>query len=340
MSVRSYSRRGFTLVELLVVIAIIGILVGLLLPAVQAAREAARRMSCQNQLKQLTLSLHNFESAYKRFPAGAEDDVLPRPNSTGGTLAASKIQGTSWIVYILPYIEQNALYAQYNFAVAYNNIPTPTVPANAAVGANTMAALYCSSGPRSGLYLDPNATNNTNPTTHYYGVMGPGGVTNPTLNLVGSKTFSYVVGSPNTNGAWSAQGILSQYRDAFSNQAANASTKRHVRISDVIDGTTNTLLLGEISRILPSGQTNQYRTWIRGNNGGSGACKNVTYPINSTFYNGSNNFNDVSFGSQHTGGCQVGLGDASVRFLSQTIDLSIYKALASMDSGEVSSFDN
>ncbi len=93
-----YRRRGFTLVELLVVIAIIGILVGLLLPAVQAAREAARRMSCQNNLKQLSLGMLNYESTYKRLPGG-----VGRWGCCWGT----------WQVAILPYIEQSSLAALY-----------------------------------------------------------------------------------------------------------------------------------------------------------------------------------------------------------------------------------
>jgi prepilin-type processing-associated H-X9-DG protein len=88
---------------------------------------------------------------------------------------------------------------------------------------------------------------------------------------------------------------------------------------------------------MPNGYqfNHDYRSWIRGNNGGSGATKNVTYPINSTFYNGSSNFNHISFGSNHTGGCNFTLGDGSVRFINQNIDLALYKAAASMDCGEV-----
>src|SRR5881275_2054172 len=99
--------RAFTLVELLVVIAIIGILVALLLPAVQAAREAARRVSCVNNVTQLGLSLHNYEFHFESLPAGVTNPEGPIRNEPQGN-------HTSWIVKILPYMEQNALYRHFD----------------------------------------------------------------------------------------------------------------------------------------------------------------------------------------------------------------------------------
>ena len=97
--------RGFTLVELLVVIAIIGILVGLLLPAVQAAREAARRMQCQNNLKQISLAMQNHHAAYNRFP----------PILTTGTSSPTYSTQHNWLVYGLPFMEQNVVWSQIQF---------------------------------------------------------------------------------------------------------------------------------------------------------------------------------------------------------------------------------
>jgi len=316
-------RPGFTLIELLVVIAIIAILIGLLLPAVQKVRDAAARMSCQNQMKQLGLALHGYANSYNQFPPGAEGAVLPKPNPAGNT---TTIVGTSWIVYILPYIEQENVYKQYNFALDYNSV------ANGTVGSAFIPTLYCPSGPNPKQFLDPNTNVTTNTSTHYYGVMGPGGTTNPTANPT-MPTFSYVVGSANANGAWSAHGILSH----FTTTAGSVSTFRQIRITDVTDGMSNTLMVGERSMAVPPGTTNPFRTWIRGNNGGSGTTKNVTYPINSAnmVYNGSNNFNDLAMGSLHTGGANFTMGDGSVRFVAQTIDMGIYMAAASIASGEV-----
>jgi len=105
-------RQAFTLVELLVVIAIIGILVGLLLPAVQAAREAARRMSCSNNLKQLALSLHNYESTHKKLPRTASHMAWSR---TAGSAAVSNWHGYSVHTMLLPYIEQTAIFNNFQF---------------------------------------------------------------------------------------------------------------------------------------------------------------------------------------------------------------------------------
>jgi prepilin-type N-terminal cleavage/methylation domain-containing protein len=326
------ARGAFTLVELLVVIAIIGVLVALLLPAVQAAREAANRMSCGNRLKQLSIALHNHHDVYKKFPPGAEGAVYPKPNPAGNT---TTFMGTSWIVYCLPFFEQKALYDRYDFTVQYDNIPSggSTAPGlnNDAVGSTVVDTLYCPSGARPKAYLDPNGNGvKDDPSTHYYGVMGPAGPTNPTPMTINGTTYNYTVGSAGGNGAWTPHGILSHYQVT----SGSVSTYREVGFADVLDGTANTLMLGERSMILPTGVTNSYRSWIRGNNGGSGTTKCVTNPINATHYNGSNNFNEISFGSNHPGGCQFAMGDASVRYVSETIDLTVYRASASMNSGE------
>src|SRR6267142_6033154 len=104
---------AFTLVELLVVIAIIGVLVALLLPAVQAAREAARRTQCSNNLKQLGLAAHNFNDTFSRLPPGGG------AQGGGGGLSASTDYG-SWLVYLLPYVEQT------NLATAIDGAAGPT----------------------------------------------------------------------------------------------------------------------------------------------------------------------------------------------------------------------
>ncbi len=109
---RANVRPAFTLVELLVVIAIIGVLVALLLPAIQSAREAARRAQCTNQLKQLGLALHNYHDVHRTFPPSGLH------NRDGhGASATSSSWGPSWIVMTLPFLEQEALYSQYDFSL-------------------------------------------------------------------------------------------------------------------------------------------------------------------------------------------------------------------------------
>ncbi len=331
MSLLHPRRTGFTLIELLVVIAIIAILIGLLLPAVQKVREAASRAKCQNNLKQLGLALHAYHDANNQLPPGAQNAVLQVPLPNPPPTTPVYINGTSWLVFILPYVEQAPLYSLYNFSLAYND------PANATgVGEKTVPIYYCPSGPAPKQYLDPNTNMTQNGSTHYYGVMGPAGATNPTTNTIGTATYSYTVGDATANQSWSAHGMLSHFR----NQPSSVSTNRFVRLTDVTDGTSNTLMVGEISIFWTvSTPAHQYRSWIRGNASGSGATKNIVNPINSTIYNGSNNFNNVSMGSNHTGGCNFANGDGTVRFLRSTIDMPVYMASASMNSQEAVSLN-
>ena len=171
-------RAAFTLVELLVVITIIGILIALLLPAVQAAREAARRMQCTNQLKQLGLALHNYAGSNRVFPPGlitGTNDTAGTPaynpwsdNSAAGTSSAtsgSGKHGTSWMLRILPYVEQQSTYTSYQFGQnVYGNSLSGTsakvTPSGSTNGASVteIKQFYCPtrrSGWRSG--TDDNA---------------------------------------------------------------------------------------------------------------------------------------------------------------------------------------
>ena len=133
---KTTKRNAFTLIELLVVIAIIGVLVGLLLPAVQQAREAARRLACSNHLKQLGLAIHNYENGRKNFPAGFAS-VSSKSDRNIWNEAENGIDGHSWIVDILPFIEQSQFYDRWDF--------TKNVNQNVAVAQFDISEFYCPS---------------------------------------------------------------------------------------------------------------------------------------------------------------------------------------------------
>ncbi len=323
-------RRGFTLIELLVVIAIIAILIALLLPAVQQAREAARRSTCKNNLKQLGLALHNFHEVFGHFPPGAQENVCPKTNPT---CTSGFFKGTTWLVFILPQLDQANAYKLYDFTQAY------TAQVNLAVGNIRVPVFYCPSG------MDPEnsrgrSTNGSeklsstgiyNYTTHYYGIMGANLRSgDPQTLTFNGQNYTYRVGNNTSNGAYACDGMLCQYKD----QTGSITTKFYTSFKEVLDGSSNVLMVAERSMTLPNSQSVDWRSWIRGNNGGSGTTKNIAYPMNSTFYNGSNNFNDISFGSNHTGGCHFLLGDGSTRFLSQNINFTLYQTLATRASQE------
>jgi prepilin-type N-terminal cleavage/methylation domain-containing protein len=312
MSLHSPTRRGFTLIELLVVIAIIAILIGLLLPAVQKVREAAARMKCQNNLKQLSLAAHNYHDAYSSLPRSFD-----------------RTTNLAWTVAILPYIEQDNLFR----LIAKTAGDYTQAGKNDPYGLTKVATLLCPSS--SVEKMATGAPNNVNApdlvpansgqppfTTHYYGLNGPRG-TNPVT------AAAYPVGTGTHEGVPVAQSGMFQ-RDT------------DVRLTTVSDGTSNTIMFGEMSWVSPTYGT-RYRTWLRGGDTGTGSgapgfvvsCRNVTNPINSIFKaNLIVPYNDVPMGSMHTGGANFANGDGSVRFIRDSIDMAAYRALASRNGGE------
>ncbi len=287
--------RGFTLIELLVVIAIIAILIGLLLPAVQKVREAAARMKCQNNLKQLGIAMHAYHDANDRLPPGGTGSNTNSPN----TARVGMTGNIGYTVYILPFIEQDNVFKQASMTAAYNAAP------NTAINTVKINTYFCPSG------QVEDSTFVTGKTIHYQGVMGPRGTN-------AASGTAYTTAGAATHGPVSRHGILGP------NSAVKLS-------GGIVDGTSNTLMIGEIS----FHNAACYRPWTRGWDGNAmGVAKNVVNPINSTPYNGSNNFNDVSFGSPHTNGCNFLMGDGSVRFLNQNVAMANYLAAASRDGGE------
>ena len=296
-------RRGFTLVELLVVIAIIGVLVALLLPAVQAAREAARRMKCSNNLKQLSLALHNYEDTHKTLPpAGINSNEM------------------SWLVMTLPFIEQKNMYDQFNFNQGgWNALNRITIVKGVKIPAITCPSLTT---PRDNFSLFDPANEAAVSALHYYAILGPIGP-----NAFGANTAYQSQGVDAGFGFCAAQG-------AFGQGQANGPTVIPLNnpLRTITDGTSNTLLLGEMA-------WNNYpywRPWTRGYYFDSRgtllyASKNVKNPINSRIADG---WNDGSLGSLHPVGAMFSRVDGSVHFVRQNIDMGTYRALASRDGGE------
>lgn len=310
--------QAFTLVELLVVIAIIGILVGLLLPAVQAAREAARRMSCSNNLKQIGLAMHNYESAHKKLPFGWNN------------------HGTLWSAMILPYMEQPNLYNSLTFSEAVNWNANNK---NRLACETVVNTFRCPSMPLPE-HMKYNGIARRVPTS--YRVVGG--------SIVSSDDKSTRVGVP---------GLPANKTNSFEDRVLDGTfyACSATRFGDVTDGLSNTIFVGESQTDPAFGKDGQGMDfWVigspqidpcncRGGRGGteqSEAAGSMIVQINARLRTPAINgkLMEVAFGSYHTGGAMFLMGDGSVTFLTDSLDLLLYRAAATRSGGEVTQIHN
>jgi len=322
--------RGFTLIELLVVIAIIAILIALLLPAVQQAREAARRSTCKNNLKQVGLALHNYHDVSGSFPPGA----------IGGGASG---WGVSWWVRILPQIDQAPVFQKMTFNGAHpgwnhNGVAAGRANGNVVNGV-VFSVMICPSSP-----LDPLVAAGTGYRTvgpHYQGISGATNGNGYTNHANQQKRCCSCCGGNQSNGLISSGGLL----------VPNHAT----RFRDVLDGTSNTLIVGEGSNFVPRGGTglnsiqgvhgfmmgigNGNRVEATNNSERPFNVTTIRYPPNGVDMNlqgvGSNYGINHGLYSAHSSGAHALVADGSVRFISDSMDMFTLRTLCDKNDGEV-----
>ncbi len=326
------STHGFTLIELLVAIVIIAILVSLLLPAVQQAREAARRTHCRSNLRQIGIALQNYHDVHRTFPIGCA-------HSSGAGFSPTGF-GPSWWVGLLPYLEQSSLFNKFDTETP-NNGWAVTSPTNGqAANGVIVSAMHCPSSP---LDTSVNVGGFRISLPSYVGISGAtseGGFSETRINPCCITDFN--------SGLIAAGGVL--------------IPNNIVRIRDVVDGTTSTICVGEISADAVDSLGNRFNItagypsgWFTGTNS-SGTPPFFRNPFSAIFppppcYNlttvryppGTNNYDlpgvhenhgaNNPLLSAHDGGIFCLFTDGSVQFISDSIDMTTYRRLATRDDG-------
>jgi prepilin-type N-terminal cleavage/methylation domain-containing protein/prepilin-type processing-associated H-X9-DG protein len=328
-------RRGFTLIELLVVIAIIAILIGLLLPAVQKVREAAQRSQCENNLKQMGLALQTYNDVYKRMPAamihsGRYNNPNNRPYSGPEVSYAG---ATTYLIYnhtgfiaLLPYIEQTALFKQYNYQNVSSSSspygipvgPNPNPNPNHAVGATNVSIFVCPSDDTPPPVITSGARNSAD----FY-------------ERVSARRSNYlfnVGATTDYNADWSTIGLGA--RGPFGNNGAAG-------IGRIPDGTSNTIGIGESRQLHTSTSFGPY--WGYGTHTSvHGYTPDATFVPNYPYGNCPGSTTQKcqyawGFGSWHAGVTNFVFLDGSVRGVADGIDVTIFKALTTYANGEPTS---
>ncbi len=341
MIVQRSIRRGFTLVELLVVIAIIGILVSLLLPAVQAAREAARRTQCSNNIKQLGLALHNYHDTNGTLPPAYLVYINPATNN---------INISVWSLMILPFMEQQPLYNQYDHRFPAANELGPVAQANVAVISTNLPVYQC-----------PSAGGGER---KYQGVLpaGAGGLPLPTLTWTAAPSdycittgvrgvFASVAygGSP----GGSRHGVMT---DHITVVGFGSGENRRANFANILDGASNTFLCGERTggneiwskRVLWPSDPAVKAQLVAVNGGGWGDALNGEHWLSGTLRSGlpfppaegpcginCTNLRGYGFHSFHPGGCQFLKADGSVTFVQETVNNLVIAAQITAIRGEI-----
>jgi prepilin-type N-terminal cleavage/methylation domain-containing protein len=296
-------RRGFTLVELLVVIAIIGILVALLLPAIQMARESARRTSCSNNMKQIGLGLQMYHDTFGRFPAGwlARDPSGHRADDWLGQ------PGWGWAAAILPYVEQDAI------ARGLVDYELPITEHENEVARETVIKLYrCPSDIGDETFI-----------------LEAGGSAHGHGALASDDHDHYVLATANYVGVF---GFYDPHDVYEGGQQADGTFvhNRQFSFRDFLDGTTETLIVGERTSKL------SYSTWVGsvhdGEHGPARVVGVAAFPPNSDY---SVEAAVHNFSSLHPAGTQFVAADGSVKLINESIEARVYRALCTRAGGEV-----
>lgn len=325
---RAEHRDGFTLIELLVVIAVIGILVALTLPAVQQARSAARRMQCSNNLKQIALAAHSFHDTYGAFPPARL--ILDTPRTPNDTATRIAMDEPSWLVRLLPFMEQSALHERWDEYSVYGTHP-------ASVRNQAIPVFLCPERHSPDSAVAPDKTIRiTSPCGCPVGVQfSPGGAVVDYVANHGDLSPG-ALGRP-TDFCWGGNGtgVIISSRPVGDQTAIGRNWLDKISMSDVSDGTSNSILIGEPH--VPRE-------------------KDLTTPFNGPAYYGRHltNFSRIggpgvpmahnpgdpraglySFGSSHAGVVQFAFADGSVRPVSTSLSSRILGLLTNRQDEQV-----